>query len=529
MKCRVPRSGNCILINIIRLFSFLHSRLLSSLVNLEELYLDNNRLEHIGSEAFANTNLKVIHLQYNSLTFDEVVQGPTIFSEKSPFQDVRELRKLNLSHNKVATFLVDWFMHNTHLETLDLSYNNFTFINFEYITNTWLSQLTVDLRHNRIRYINVPMDKDLQGNGLKPTWILNENPLNCDCLILFLVKSVRGELGKPKANYVIDNLRCAEPARFEGQFVSTMSPQELLCPLDSEHTTLKYCPTDDGCSCWYRRNDESAIINCSDANLTRFPNITQIKNVKVPLKIIELHLDNNKITHLPLAYAEGYKNLTHLYMRNNSIAMVRAENLPPKLAEIDLSHNELTKLNATLIAYLNMTPTLKRIRLGQNPWVCDCDTILFRSFIFRNTSRIADHVNVTCSEGGARIIDMDDLCSLNKTIFIMISILVALLGLFIGAVVALYYKYQQEVKVWLFAHNLCLWLWSEEDMDKDKKYDAFISFSHVDESFVTEHLVPELETGPHPFKLCLHFRDWVVGEFIPTQVKKNCFDHSNSI
>lgn len=500
--------------------SILHSRLIANLNHLEELYLDNNKLERIAANAFHNTALKEIHLQFNALSFVDVVQGPTIFEQKSPFQDVATLQKLNLSHNKVTHFLVDWFMHNVRLESLDLSYNNFTWFNFDYVSNMWLRPITVDLSHNRLRYISVPNDI-VKSGSTKSTWILNENPLNCDCLILYLVKMARGEsgnVGESNMNYVIDNLRCAEPARFKGQLVSTMSPQELLCPLDSEQTTLKYCPSDDGCACWYRRNDLSAIINCSDANLNRFPNITQIKNVSVKLKNIELHLNNNKINHLPLAHTEGYKMLTHLYLRNNSIAMVRPENLPTNLVEIDLSNNKLTRLNNTLIAYLNMTPTIKKIRLGHNPWLCDCETTPFRGFIYTNTSRIADHVSITCIEGGASIIDRDDLCSLDKTIFILIAILIALLGLFIGAVIALYYKYQQEVKVWLFAHNLCLWLWSEEDVDKDKKYDAFISFSHVDESFVNEHLVPELENGPHPFKLCLHFRDWVVGEFIPTQV-----------
>lgn len=487
-------------------------------------------MEHIGSDAFANTNLQVIHLQYNSLSFDDLTQGLTIFDQKSPFQDTVELRRLDLNHNRVTVFLADWYLHTTKLESLDLSYNNFSWINFEHIVYSWPKPITVDFSHNNIKHINVPEDKD--DHISKPTFILNENPLDCDCLILYLVKIARGELDdsrNPKTNYVIDHLRCAEPARFRHQLAASLNPQDLLCPLDSEHTELKYCPSNDGCSCWYRRNDLSAIINCSDANLTRFPNITQIKNVVLKLNHIELHLDNNHITHLPLAYSEGYKMLTHLYMRNNSIKTIRAENLPPNLAEIDLSNNEMTRINNTLIAHLNMTPTLKAIRLGGNPWACDCETSFFRSFMFtsRITNRIVDQENVTCSEGGYRILDMDDLCSVNKTIFIMISILVALLGLFIGAVVALYYKYQQEVKVWLFAHNLCLWLWSEEDLDKDKKYDAFISFSHVDESFVSEHLQPELESGPHPFKLCLHFRDWVLGEFIPTQVRINCFIISN--
>lgn len=459
------------------------------------------------------------------------------FDQKSPFQDLHEIQKLDLSHNRLTHFLPDWSLHNLKLESLNLSYNNLSWIDFAHISYIWQKKITVDLSNNRIRYINVP-EVIVKDNRSKSKWILNDNPLKCDCLVLYLVKWARGEFGNvddSKIDYVIDNLKCSEPARFKGELISKVSPQELLCPLDSEQTALRYCPSDVGCSCWYRRNDLSAIINCSNANLTHFPNITQIENVSVSLMNIELHLDNNKITHLPLATTDGYKILTHLYLQNNSISVVGAENLPTNLAEIDLQNNKLVKLNDSLIAYLNMTPILKKIRLGKNPWTCDCDTFILRGFIYRNTSRIIDHVNITCNSDGTLIMDRDDLCSVDKTIFILISILIALLGLFIGAVVALYYKYQQEVKVWLFAHNLCMWLWSEEDMDKDKKYDAFISFSHVDENFVTEHLVPELENGPHPFKLCLHFRDWVVGEFIPTQVKNainficSAYFHKNSI
>lgn len=110
-----------------------------------------------------------------------------------------------------------------------------------------------------------------------------------------------------------------------------------------------------------------------------------------------------------------------------------------------------------------------------------------------------------------------DLCSVeSKKVIYVIFALAALVLLF--AALTFYYRFKKEVKVWLYAHHCCLWYINEEDLDKDKVYDAFISYCHNDEDFVADHLVPGLENGPTKYKLCVHYRDWLGGEFIPAQI-----------
>lgn len=138
--------------------------------------------------------------------------------------------------------------------------------------------------------------------------------------------------------------------------------------------------------------------------------------------------------------------------------------------------------------------------------------------------------NITCTDGRPVVLMSEsDICPMSGAIILAASALIAILGLLVGAIVAGYYRYQREIKVWLYAHRYCLWLVSEEDLDQDKLFDAFVSYSHLDEDFIVDHLVPGLENGPTKFKLCLHFRDWIVGEFIPNQIARSVEDSRRTV
>lgn len=501
------------------------------MTQLTELYLDNNRLLTIHRDAFMHTNLQILHLENNRLDFVKQISDPKEITMYSPFQHTGKLIRLNLRNNSIKHFLNEFNTFNPDLEVLDLSHNEISSLYLMQIAVTWQQPITVNLSNNQIKTIFsdkltyavalndlVTLSQtivDRQPNILWK-WILNNNQIDCDCVILYFVKFLRENPAVEKYLKVItDNLRCAAPANLRNQLVRNLKLDDLLCALDSPNTQTKYCPSK--CQCWVRESDETAIFNCSNAGLTEVPALPSLKSDSMKrLRKFELNIESNHISSLPNYYEPGYERVIKMNARNNSIKQLANENLPLNLTTLDISRNHLEMLDGNLMMRLNSTGKLKSMVLAQNPWACTCDSD-FVKYIKLHPKKV-DYENITCSDGKF-IYTKSDVCPIETRLLILIGVLIALLGLFIGAVVALYYKYQQEVKVWLFAHNLCLWFVTEEELDKDKKYDAFISFSHKDEDFVTEQLVPELETGPHPFKICLHFRDWVVGEFIPNQVR----------
>lgn len=101
------------------------------------------------------------------------------------------------------------------------------------------------------------------------------------------------------------------------------------------------------------------------------------------------------------------------------------------------------------------------------------------------------------------------------------ALFLAIFGMLLCLLLALY---KTEIKIWISIHLLPVPL-----LEQNKKYDSFVSFSHKDEEFVIKQLVPELEKGSAPFKLCLHYRDWVVGDWIPSQIARSVDESRNTI
>lgn len=71
----------------------------------------------------------------------------------------------------------------------------------------------MDLSHNRIRNV-IPRNDIEKLEHTHSKWILNGNPLNCDCTLLNLAKAARSS-EKSAFSYIIDDWSCASDAGFK--------------------------------------------------------------------------------------------------------------------------------------------------------------------------------------------------------------------------------------------------------------------------------------------------------------------------
>lgn len=501
----------------------------SQLEHLRQLFIDHNNLHTIHDRAFyATHSLEILHLHFNRLTMRSDHKFPTILGKQqnetqiyiAPFLNLDKLKVLHLQNNLIeSVFSDEWSLSLLKLEELDLSYNHITFLSagdLQFLAE----RITVNLSHNQITTIeldNIDIIAENISKSSPPKILLGSNPLNCNCRILTLVQMIKD---RSKISGFVDldvsELMCSKPLRYRGKHVSTMEPYDLLCDLDDPNTQKKRCP--ENCDCKVRLVDHAMIVNCSNQGLTDVPKLPSLNNTV--MKHIEVDLSNNYISRLPSIMADGgYKNISQLLLNNNNLSFLIPDNIPRHLKVLKLDSNGLEWINTSVLDTLNKTNSLQKLSLSNNPWMCNCESIEFLTFVQSQYKKINDFNSIQCSNGQEiSKITASDLCQEDNLAVILFAIIIALLGILVALTALLYLKYNQEIKVWLFSKGWCMWLIDEDDLDEDKKYDAFISFSQRDEELVAEHLVPELESGDFPYKLCIHFRDWIVGDVISDQV-----------
>nr|XP_012226641.1 PREDICTED: protein toll-like [Linepithema humile] len=266
-----------------------------------------------------------------------------------------------------------------------------------------------------------------------------------------------------------------------------------------------------------------------------FESFSSLKSLKVAifsnnhLTLQSTFFYPNIVPKSPFHYC---RSLKELYLSHNNISDIIFNGLSSTIQILELHSNNISKIRPVL-KFLRNSTNLIYLTLYDNPWECNCDAVDFLHFIhteYREITKISKVSQVICHGINKSVSDMSfyDFCPLDTTAIIIISVLITLTG-FIICILGLYYKYQKHIKIWLFAHEWCLRFVTEEQLDKEKSYDAFVSYSHNDHSFIINELIPKLENGPTPYKLCLHYRDCSIYECVSDVIAKSVTNSRRTI
>ncbi|XP_050428977.1 protein toll-like [Adelges cooleyi] len=512
----------------------INQELFRPLKKLEKLDLSRNYLTRINTGLKYSTNLVNLNLAKNKIwTFDYAALNLPKLKElkmadnqivslasnlQFSLQYLENVENLDLAHNKITSIDPGW-VNLVKLKNVNLSNNNISKLSIEDLQ--YFVHIETDFSSNPLQTVNLS-GLDVIANSQTSMYntkkiVLSSHTFSCDC--------DNYEFGRYLHKLMTDNmykyLKIEQDLTCNnGMSFKDVSLDSLTCGWDQFDDENKTDCSE--CICTYRPFDNSAIMNCSNSNLKLAPTkIITSKN----LNYTELNLRNNLITELP-DYTSV--NIGKLDVGNNSLNFLNMSCLPRKLIELNMGHNELQSIESSLSSDTEIFNNLNRVILAGNPWLCNCETKYTISLFHKYAYKITDYSNVTCSSSTLlQNLLVDDLCH-KSTILMATSICIALIGLSLGLLFAIYYRYKIEIKVWLYAHHI-RWPMAEESIDSHKLYDAFISYSHKDEDFVAKQLIPGLEGGENSFKLCLHSRDWVVGDWIPAQIARSVDESRRTI
>merc|ERR1711915_868979 len=214
-----------------------------------------------------------------------------------------------------------------------------------------------------------------------------------------------------------------------------------------------------------------------------------------------------------------------LYLTNNRINSV-GHNFPHHLDTLYLDNNQLQYLSNQTIQILKekVENSKLSVRLSHNPFLCECSSVEVVSFLKLHYSHVDDYENVSmvCIDGEKKLFyqNEEDICPQTLLLITVAPILIVCVLLCIILIVNICYK--ETIMIYIFSQSWGKIFFSEDTIDKEKPYDAFLSYSHHDASFVEKTLLPGLESKDNPddlqYKCLIHTRDWNVGEMIPDQI-----------
>ncbi|KAI4487767.1 hypothetical protein M0802_011872 [Mischocyttarus mexicanus] len=372
---------------------FITTNFFEGLKSLKELNMEKNQLKYIADTAlFHLKSLNIAKFSHNKLILNNTS------GKLSSFHNNIFIMELHLSNNSIPCFYVDWSKNLLNLRLLNLSHNEIKVISDSHFAYS-SDKIQVDLRYNKISNILLNRAEliSYSQHYKREVYIyIDNNPILCDCKLYDLLRYRHLKMAKTVYNFftfVFGNLTCNEPYGLNERKISELHPFTYKCPEEELLNLDTRCQV--GCTCSVRLKDKSRILDCSYQNMTEFYiNKTRI-NYVANFSII-VNLTGNLLMSIPSTVSFLPLTVTGLLLSNNRIFDLTINNLPASLKVLELHDNFITRIDSSVIHYLNNTPLLE-FTLRGNPIICDCDAQDLLLYVREHEFYFRDLRNLLCA------------------------------------------------------------------------------------------------------------------------------------
>nr|XP_036232501.1 LOW QUALITY PROTEIN: protein toll-like [Bactrocera oleae] len=399
--------------------------------------------------------------------------------------------------------------NKNNLTVINLSRNLLSSFNLDRIVALGITcPFKIDLGHNLIKNIHVLSDILNTNEDCEGEIQISGNPVQCDCTLAWIFND----------NYRnhFSDLQCNQTSTKQLTNITQLRRDELcdwqpvLCPR----------------KCVCHTQSEFLTIKCNGRELDVIEELPRPEQLGLTTSILDI--SSNQFTSLPPNITFGYANVSQLYASNNKIFNISLFELPTNLTVLDLRNNRLKSLSTDFLrSFLNKSTKLQFLNLSANPWFCDCAAQQLLYTIRAHRQRIPDVEQLRCDNlrnDTLLTASVSELCQTDITVkyykYLTVAVTsAASLIIILLLIIALFYKYNLQAKAtYLYSHNILTCCIHERELDKNKRFDAFISYAHQDADFVIQILLPQLEQCEPPFRICTHERNWLAGAYIPKEI-----------